>query len=125
MRILALALAISTFSSGSALADIRVELRARVSASCGVVDVASPVDGDTSRLRLTTVCNSEQFRIVLMSHDGPVEVVSASSSQASVSAGSNQMAVILQAPGAQTFDVQLAGELANAEDLSVQIVAMG
>jgi hypothetical protein len=125
MRSVALALVISTLAAGSALADIRIELRAQVQASCGVVDIDAPVGGDLSRLQLTTVCNSEQFNIVLMGPDGPIEVVSATSDQASVSAGSNQMAVMLRAPGAQTFDVQLADELASAEGLSIQIVAMG
>lgn len=125
MRSVALALVMSTLTAGSALADIRIELRAQVQASCGVVDIDSPVGGDLSRLQLTTVCNSEQFNIVLMGPDGPIEVVSATSAEASVSAGSNQMAVMLRAPGAQTFDVQLASDLVDVDALSIQIVAVG
>lgn len=123
MRYVALVLFMSALTAGSAFADVRIHLRAQVAASCGVVGVDASLGDDLSRFHVTTMCNSERFNIVLLSPDGPIEVVSASSSDAAVTTASNLMAVTLHTPGTQKFDIQLAKGLENVSDLRIQIIA--
>lgn len=109
---LCLAAALSAALPTVAYAEFAISLRARVAAQCQLVDVSATTGSSVVLVR--TACNVPEFSLVLAG-DGGTSVEFAKGHNAMVSSAyGNTIAVQVQNPGVQTFQILLDSPVVKA-----------
>ncbi len=121
--LLAAAIAAGVSGPAAALSDVRIELRARVAPVCSVQSMNLVSDSDLSRVAVTTSCNTQHFRMLMLSGAQGLPIRAATSPQATLNTdGAGELAVNLHRPGVQSFVLELESPLDPGQGVQIEIM---
>lgn len=103
--------------------SIELDLKARVEASCSIIDTSGSALAAGYQLRIISSCNTTQFVFNISNADGALPVVSASSSAGMTQTAGNQIIVRPNRPGSQEVFVVLDGNVDPSSNIQVELFA--